>query len=210
MRLLLVFLASLVSSFSLIAEELDRSDPYEMAVGVAEISFERLKRDKDLINQDPNHLKTVVEQELLPYTNYRYAALKVLGPEAKNNPRADVLAFIDAFRDYLVASYAQVLTQYDEQQIQFGPAPRLSESDRIAGVAVTIIDTPNPNIRLEFKLRKEKDGSWAAFDIIAEGVSLLSSKQSEWRGELRRKGLSSVTQELQRLAQLPIKKTDGN
>ncbi|GAL14272.1 uncharacterized ABC transporter auxiliary component YrbC [Vibrio astriarenae] len=193
-------------AFATQAQDVDRKDPYQMIVTVADQSFERLRQDQSLIEQDPNHLKTVVEEELLPYVNYRYSALKLLGSEVKKNPREDVLAFIEAFKDYMVTSYAQILTQYSEQQVQFGAPPKVAESDRITGVKVTILDAPNPNILLEFKLRKEKSGDWAAFDIIAEGVSLLSSKQSEWLGEVRRQGLPAVTKELARQAQLPVQK----
>ena len=40
--------------------------------------------------------------------------------------------------------------------------------------------------------------------MVAEGVSLLSSKQSEWSGEIRQKGILEVAQRLQKLADKPI------
>ncbi|CAM4297936.1 ABC transporter substrate-binding protein [Vibrio agarivorans] len=208
MRVLLAAVLVCMSSFGVWAQEVDRKDPYQMIVIVADQSFERLRQDQAQIENDPNHLKVIVEEELLPYVNYRYSALKLLGSEVKKNSREDVLAFIEAFKDYMVASYAQVLTQYSQQKVQFGAPPTLTDSERITGVKVTILDAPNPNIQLEFKLRKEKNGDWAAFDIIAEGVSLLSSKQSEWLGEVRRQGLPAVTEELARQAKLPIKKVE--
>jgi phospholipid transport system substrate-binding protein len=41
--------------------------------------------------------------------------------------------------------------------------------------------------------------------MIAEGISLLSSKQSEWSGKLRQEGILAVAQELEGLAQQPIR-----
>ena len=65
---------------------------------------------------------------------------------------------------------------------------------------------PRPNIQLEFKLRKDKKtGEWAAFDIIAEGISLLSSKQSEWSGKIRQEGILTVAKELESLAKKPVR-----
>ncbi len=203
---LLLSICTIFVTFGLNAAEVDKTQPYQMMKQVAEVTFDRLKVEQPKIRQNPNLLKVVVEEELMPYVNYRYAALKLLGPNLKGTKREDVLEFIDAFRGYLVTSYAQVLTQYSDQQIEFGPEPKLDSSDRITGVKVDIIDAPRPNIKLEFKLRQDnKTGEWEAFDMIAEGISLLSSKQSEWNTKIRQEGILSVAKDLEKLAAEPIR-----
>ncbi|EOG7788889.1 ABC transporter substrate-binding protein [Vibrio fluvialis] len=187
------------------AQEIDQTEPYLMMKQVAQKSFDRLKAEQDLVHKDPEHLKVIVEQELMPYVNDQYAALKLLGPNLKGAKREDVARFITAFRAYLVTSYAQVLTQYSDQTIEFGPEQAVGDDRRITSVKVDIVDTPRPNIKLEFKLRKEKSGEWRAFDMIAEGISLLSSKQSEWNGKIRQEGILAVAKELDDLAAQPIR-----
>ncbi|WP_246225596.1 ABC transporter substrate-binding protein [Vibrio agarilyticus] len=195
-----LFLAS--TSF---AATVDKTNPEVMMKQVAQQTFARLKADQAQIRQNPNLLKTIVEQELMPYVNYKYAALKVLGTNLKGADRSEVGTFINAFRDYLISAYAQVLTQYTDQQVEFAPMAKLDPNKRITSVKVTIIDAPRPNISLEFKLRKEKNGDWLAFDMVAEGISLLSSKQSEWNGEIRQKGILAVAKTLEQQAAQPIK-----
>lgn len=195
----------LALSWTVNAQGIDRSEPYQMMKQVAEHSFHRLKSEQTKIQQDPNYLKVIVEEELMPYINEQYAALKLLGPNLKGAKREDVGKFITAFRAYLVTNYAQVLTQYTDQEIEFGPEPMLEDERRISSIKVDIIDTPRPNIKLEFKLRREKSGDWAAFDMIAEGISLLSSKQSEWNGKIRKDGILAVAKELQELSNQPIR-----
>ncbi|MCR9939656.1 phospholipid-binding protein MlaC [Vibrio owensii] len=204
-RLLLSFVAAF-TAFGAVAAEVDKTQPYSMMKKVAEVTFERLKNEQPQIKQDPNLLKTIVEEELMPYVNDRYAALKLLGPNLKGAKREDVGEFITAFRAYLVTSYAQVLTQYTDQQIEFGPEPKLDPSKRITSIKVDIIDAPRPNIKLEFKLRKDKKtGEWLAFDMVAEGISLLSSKQSEWNTQIRQDGILAVAKDLEKLAAQPIR-----
>ncbi|WP_199436577.1 phospholipid-binding protein MlaC [Vibrio owensii] len=204
-RLLLSFVAAF-TAFGAVAAEVDKTQPYSMMKQVAEVTFERLKNEQPQIKQDPNLLKTIVEEELMPYVNDRYAALKLLGPNLKGAKREDVGEFITAFRAYLVTSYAQVLTQYTDQQIEFGPKPKLDPSKRITSIKVDIIDAPRPNIKLEFKLRKDKKtGEWLAFDMVAEGISLLSSKQSEWNTQIRQDGILAVAKDLEKLAAQPIR-----
>ncbi len=187
-------------------EAVDKTKPYEMIKVVAENTFERLKAEQEMIQGEPNLLKTVVKEELMPYVNYRYAALKLLGPNLKKAKKADVKEFIESFHGYLVTSYAQVLTLYKDQNLQFEPKQEVPENKRITSVKVDIIDAPRPNIKIEFKLRKDKkSGEWEAFDMIAEGISMLSSKQSEWNGKIRKDGIPAVSKELNRLAAQPIR-----
>ncbi|SBS66097.1 MlaC/ttg2D family ABC transporter substrate-binding protein [Vibrio atlanticus] len=198
--------ALLMSTQVLASESIDRTQPYQMMTQVAEVAFDRLKSEQENIQQDPELLKVIVEEELMPYVNAQYAALKLLGPNLKGADRGDVRVFIDAFRKYLVSSYAQVLTQYTEQTIKFGPEPTIKTDSRITSIKVDIIDTPRPNINLEFKLRKDKkSGEWKAFDMVAEGISLLSSKKSEWNTKIRQEGILQVADELEKLASQPIR-----
>ncbi|WP_394128597.1 phospholipid-binding protein MlaC [Vibrio hepatarius] len=203
---LVLTLCSLMLTFQVAANEVDKTQPYQMMKKVSEVAFARLKAEQEQIHQDPEYLKVIVDEELMPYINEKYAALKLLGPNLKGAKREDVATFIIAFRSYLISSYAQVLTQYTDQTIEFGPETKLNPKKSITGVKVDIVDAPRPNIKLEFKLRKDKKtGEWQVFDMIAEGISLLSSKQSEWNGKLRQEGILAVAKELEGLAQQPIR-----
>ncbi|EJL6524200.1 phospholipid-binding protein MlaC [Vibrio cholerae] len=201
----LLLVSTLLMPWLTTAATIDSSNPYQMMKAVAEKSFDRLKNEQSKVQQDPQYLKVIVEEELMPYVNEQYAALKLLGPNLKGAKREDVAEFVKAFRAYLVTNYAQVLTQYTNQTIEFAPEMPLEEDRRITTVKVEIVDAPRPNIKLEFKLRQEKSGEWKAFDMIAEGVSLLSSKQSEWNGKIRQDGILAVAQELEQLAKQPIR-----
>lgn len=204
-KLVLTLLAFFVT-FNVAANEIDKTQPYDMMKLVSERAFERLKSEQPLIHQEPNYLKVIVEEELMPFVNEKYAALKLLGPNLKGAKREDVSKFIVAFRSYLISSYAQVLTQYTDQTIEFGPEAKNSADKNIIGVKVDIVDSPRPNIKLEFKLRKDKNtGEWQVFDMIAEGISLLSSKQSEWNTKLRQEGIAAVADELEALSQQAIR-----
>ncbi|MCG9751963.1 phospholipid-binding protein MlaC [Vibrio brasiliensis] len=205
-RKLVLTLLTFFVAFNVTAAEIDKTQPYEMMKQVSEQAFERLKAEQDKIHQDPDYLKVIVEEELMPFVNEKYAALKLLGPNLKGAKREDVSQFIVAFRAYLISSYAQVLTQYTDQTIEFGPETKRSANKNITSVKVDIVDAPRPNIKLEFKLRRDKkSGEWQVFDMIAEGISLLSSKQSEWSTKLRQEGIAAVAEELEALSKQAIR-----
>lgn len=188
------------------AQEIDKTKPYEMMAQVSEVTFSRLKAEQSAIQANPNILKTVVDEELMPYVNVKYAAYKLLGTHLKKTSAEERAEFVTAFRDYLVSSYAQVLTLYTDQKIVLEKAKKIPEGKKIISVRVDILDSARPTVKVDFKLRKnKKTGEWQAFDMVAEGVSLLSTKQSEWNGKIRKEGISSVSKELASLAKQPIR-----
>ncbi|MGF1763965.1 phospholipid-binding protein MlaC [Aliivibrio kagoshimensis] len=192
--------------FPVSSAEVDKTKPYEMIEIVAANTFDRLKAEQLEIQKNPELYKVIVNEELMPYINVKYAAYLLLGPELKKTNAEDRKEFVNAFKAYLISSYAQVLTQYSDQQIKFDPAKKVSDKKSITTVRLEIVDSNRPNIKIAFKLRKnKKNGQWQGYDIIAEGVSLLSSKQAEWKGKIRTQGVSTISDELHQLAQAPIR-----
>jgi len=171
--------------------KIDTKNPYSLVKSVAEKTFARFNKDKQLIAKNPDHLKAIVTEELMPYVDYKYASYKVLGQYLRDTTKDERQRFVDAFRGYLISTYAQAFTQYTDQTVKFAPAKDFS-NEKIVDVNVEVVETGRPSIKLQFKVRRLKDGSWKVFDLIAEGVSLLSSKRSEITNLVRQKGVEPV------------------
>lgn len=191
----IVYALLLVMSFSSTAQasDVDKKNPYKMIQEVAEITFKRFADEHDAIRKNPNLLKDIVSEELMPYINYKYAAGKVLGTQFRKTTKAERAEFVPVFRDYLVTSYAQVFTLYNKQVVTYEKAKDLAKK-KIVAVNTKVIQPGGDPIRIAFKVRKDKKTQdWKAFDMVAEGVSLLDSKQAELGGLIRQKGLGHVT-----------------
>lgn len=198
--------ASLQSSHSSVAKEVkvDQKDPYVMIKEVAGNTFKRFADEQQAIRANPNILKDIVREELMPYINYQYSAFKVIGQQLKNTTDQERKEFVPVFREYLVTSYAQVFTLYDKQPVEFAPAKDFSDK-KIVAVDTRVIMTGRDNIDVSFKVRKDRQTEeWKAFDMIAEGVSLLDSKQAELGGVIRQKGLPYVTELLKKQSENDI------
>ncbi|WP_259365370.1 phospholipid-binding protein MlaC [Colwellia sp. BRX10-3] len=192
------------STWASAAEEVDKKDPYQMIKTVAEITFKRFANEQSAIRKEPNLLKTIVREELMPYINYQYAAYKVIGSNFKKTNKADRAEFVPAFREYLITSYAQVFTLYNNQEVEFAPARDFSD-DRVVSVATSVIELGREPINISFRVRKhKKTGEWKAYDMVAEGISLLDSKQAELSSLIRQKGLSHVTEMLKEKSEKSI------
>jgi phospholipid transport system substrate-binding protein len=188
---------ALCSSFSVTAKTVDKKNPYAMIETVAKVTFKRFADEQTEIRKTPDLLKNIVREELMPYVDYRYAALKVIGvknyKQTTKQSRAD---FVTVFREYLVTSYAQVFTLYKQQKVEFEPEKSFNKS-RVVAVRTSVLDPNRPPIDISFRVRKNtKTLEWKAYDMVAEGVSLLDSKQAELSGLIRQKGLAYVTEML--------------
>jgi phospholipid transport system substrate-binding protein len=172
----------------------DQSNPYKMVRGAAKITFDRFANEQQAIQENPNLLKNIVREELMPYVNYRYSAFKVIGKHLKKTTDAERRAFVPVFKEYLVTSYAQVFTLYDNQAVKFFPEKSF-KGKRIVAVNTRIIMPTSDDIDVAFKVRlNKKTKQWQAFDMVAEGVSLLDAKKAELGSIIRQKGLPYVTE----------------
>lgn len=181
-------LAIWMFSFALYAQE----NPYEILQNVAGKTFERIKSQQAQIKQDPEILKLIVEEELLPYTDYKFAGAKVLGKHFKSVPREKIPVFFEEFRKYLIATYAGALALYEDQGVQFEPAKSFKGKKAVT-VRAIIQDEGRPDIKIAFKVRRSsKTKEWKAYDMVAEGISMVSSKRSEFEAVLRKDGIDRV------------------
>ncbi|WP_159565565.1 phospholipid-binding protein MlaC [Budvicia diplopodorum] len=187
----------------------DASNPYQQMAVAADKVFTRLKNEQPKIKQDPNYLRTIVKQELLPYIQIKYAGALVLGRYYKDSTPAQRDAYMPAFEAYLEQAYGQALAMYNGQGYTISPEQPLGDKDNIA-IRITINDTNGrPPVRLDFQWRKNsKTGEWQAYDMIAEGISMITTKQNEWAETLRSQGVDGLTKQLITSASQPIKLED--
>ncbi|MCL1097690.1 MlaC/ttg2D family ABC transporter substrate-binding protein [Shewanella gelidii] len=185
------------NSAAIQAEQVNTHNPYEMVQVVAKKTFDRFNRDFQKIEADTGHLKVIVREELMPYVDYKYASYKVMGKYLRETTKQQRHDFVDAFEGYLISTYAQAFTEYTNQKVQFEKGADYTH-EKIVEVKVSIIEDGRPPIKLLFKVRRLKDDSWKAFDMVAEGVSLLASKQSEVTSLIRKEGIDSVIQMLKK------------
>jgi phospholipid transport system substrate-binding protein len=201
-RLLMVAMLAIVP---LAANAADQSDPYKQMNDAAAKTFTRLKNEQAKIKQDPNYLREVVRQELLPYVQIKYAGALVLGRYYREATPAQREAYFTAFGDYLAQAYGQALALYHGQTYQIQQPQPIGDANIVA-IRVTILD-PNgrPPVRLDFQWRKNSQtGNWQAYDMVAEGISMITTKQNEWSDLLRTKGIDGLTAQLKTYAAQPI------
>ena len=86
----------------------------------------------------------------------------------------------------------------------FEPA-KDAENQKNMTIKAIIRKAGNPDIRISFKLRKSKNTQqWKTYDLVAEGISLLSSKRNEFASMIRQQGIQAVIDEMRNKNSKPL------
>lgn len=200
-RLLIVVLLAIAP----LTQAADQTNPYHLMNDAANKTFTRLKNEQSKIYQDPNYLRTVVNEELLPYVQMKYAGALVLGRYYREATLAQRNAYFKAFQAYLEQAYGQMLAFYSNQIYQIAPEKPLGKATFVT-IRVTVINQDDRlPLRIDFQWRKNSVlGNWQIYDILAEGISMITTKQNEWSSILRTKGMDGLIQHFHIAASKPI------
>lgn len=203
-RWVTVFAAALMLMVSFAGVAQEKQDPYQLVQDVASATFDRIKKEQPSIKENPEVLRDIMEQELLPHVDYRFSAFMVLGKHFKKASNAEKVEFVKVFREYLITTYALAMGYYDDQTVEFQPASDFKNKKTVT-VRAVVKEDGRPDIKIAFKVRRnKKTNEWKAYDMIAEGISMLSSKQSEFEGILRQQGIQVVIDLMKEKIEQPI------
>lgn len=182
----------LLSSPAWAQQPINTSDPQVMLTQIADSTSQKLNATP-AEQHTTEFLMQIVENDLLPHVDYRYATLKVLGVEVRNTNKEQRADFADAFKDYMVGTFTLLFKRYD-------PARHTIKVDqiRIPGqVPARFVEEGKPDIKVIFYVRQNsKTGAWKVYDLAAEGISQVKTKHNEFKPLLRQHGIDFVTQQL--------------
>lgn len=188
LSLISILLFSLYSN----AVPVDMSDPNQVLHSVSTNTFSRLQAEETHLQKEPDYIKVVIEEELLPFFDYKYAAYKVLGSHLKKTTKSQRNDFINVFRVHLINVYGHILFEYKKQKFDILDNNNF-KNKKIVSINVIVRGENDQLTHFVFKLKKNsKTKEWKVFDVIAEGISMLHSKQSEFGELIQKKGIDSV------------------
>ncbi len=191
---------SVASSTDSSVPHLTTISPYVVLKTAGTNLFSRISANQQAIAKFPHLMRDIVEEELMPSIDYRYASYRILGKHLKKTTKVQRAEFVEAMRHYLVRTYSIALSKYKNQEVVFEPE-KPTKGKRIIGIKTQIIEQDAPTINIVFQMRQnKKTKQWKAFDITIEGISLLSTKQAELNKKIAKQGIEHVTLELAALA----------
>jgi len=156
--------------------------------------LEIVKNDKDIQAGDQKKIFQLAEEKILPNFNFDRVSSLVLGKYWTRASKDQQDAFQREFRSLLLRTYATALSKYRNQIIEYKPM-RMQPGDTKVTVKTQVIQTDGPPIAIDYGLEKFPDG-WKVYDIVIEGVSLVTNYRGQFSNEIRQSSLDGLIQKL--------------
>jgi len=109
-------------------------------------------------------------------------------------------SFATVFRIHIIKVYNSQLVLYDDQIVNIKQVTPLNDTDTV--IFTEIEQEDGPPLRIDWRVR-DKGGRIKVVDVAAEGVSMVTTKRSEYRSVLAREGLDSLIARLEELNNQP-------
>ena len=169
--------------------------PKVVAEGAAKRLTDRLTQEKAAIEESPDLVKQLVEQELLPIFDARLMSRLVMSSSWKKASDEQQQAFTLAFRNILIKTYSNAFASYDGQELEF-KAPVFDKTHSKAIVRSRILQKEKMPILVDYRLRKTEQG-WLVYDAVIEGVGVVKSYRSQIKEKVDEKGIALMIKDME-------------
>ena len=169
--------------------------PDELVKRTAEDVLTIVKTDKDIQAGSQEKLFALTEEKILPNFTFDKVSRLVLGKNWTKATPDQKTAFQSEFKSLLIRTYATALSKYKNQTIEYAPL-RMADGATTASVKTSIVQPGGQPIAVNYTLEKQADVTWKVYDIVIEGVSLVTNYRSQFAQEIRQNGLDSLIKKL--------------
>ena len=133
--------------------------------------------------------------------DFAFIARLVLGSDGAKLPVDQQNRFVKAFTQLGVSTYAKEFDSFSGERFE----PNQTQNSAAGTVVLSTLQIPDHDpVKFEYQMH-QADGQWKIVNIIADGVSDLALKRTQYRELLRQKGfdglMSWVNQQIQKQAE---------
>lgn len=132
-----------------------------------------------------------ISEEMFDFTEL---SRRSLGKNWNNFGPDQQKEFIKLYKSLLKDVYADKITSYTDEKVIFGKEITLSE--KTVEVETTIV-TKTSEVPINYRVI-EKEGQWKVYDVVIEGVSLVSNYRAQFREILANKTPEALLETLRK------------
>ena len=173
------------------AQTVDTSNPDTLVKTVTQQVMDQIRGDKSIQSGDLTRITELVNERILPYTDFRRTTQLAMGRNWRSATPAQQEQIVEQFKTLLIRTYSGALAQVRDQQIQYKPF-RTSPDDTDVVVRSTVLNNGQP-IELDYRLYKTPQG-WRVYDINVLGAWLIQAYQQQFNEQIQQKGVDGLIQ----------------
>lgn len=170
--------------------------PPQQAIEEASIKLQSRLQDKSFI-KDFTQVAGFVNEVILPHTDFDRISALVLGQIWRTATNDERQRFKQEFQTLLVRTYSRAFVEFRDWSVRFLPLDMESGSTKVI-VKTEVLQPGIQPVAVNYRMVLSK-GEWKAYDIMIEGVSLVTNYRTTFSNEVKTKGsLSAVIDGLAR------------
>ena len=166
------------------------SAPDQLVRSTTEDVISVVKQDKDIQAGDRNKIYALVDEKVLPHFDFTRMTQLAMGRNWRQTSAEQRQALVKEFRSLLVRTYAVSLTQYRNQTVSYRPL-KVQPEDTEATVKTEFAQPGGEPISVDYAMYKTAAG-WKVYDVIVEGVSLVTNYRSTFNDQVRQNGVDGL------------------
>ncbi|HIP53303.1 MAG TPA: ABC transporter substrate-binding protein [Chromatiales bacterium] len=170
-------------SFAL-AETGPADDPKEMVRQTIERMLALLEERRPEMEKSPGRIYGVVDEVVVPKFDFKRISRYALGRYWRRATPEQRKAFTDEFKNLLIRTYATSLLNYTGQKIEYLPTRPGKNPDSVT-VMTVVREEGGPKVPINYRLHRV-EGKWLVYDVVIDGVSLVSNYRSSFASKIRR------------------------
>lgn len=192
MRTLMMLALLLLSyPFSLMGAEQSAT---QLVENTAEKMLSALENRRAEIDRRPQLINELVDSILAPHFDFEQMTRLAVGRDWRNASPEQQQALTDSFRNLLVRTYAKSILKYSGQDIVYESARPGTRSGTV--VVPTEVRAPgSAPIPIEYFML-ERGSSWNVYDVVIDGVSMISNYRSQFRSTIASSGIDGLIEQL--------------
>lgn len=163
-----------------------------------------IKADKALKSGDTGRVQKLVDEKVLPYTDFEKMTQLSVGPGWRNATPEQRAALTREFRTLLVRTYSGALSQVSDHKVELRPF-RAQPTDTDVIVRTQVVASRGDPIQLDYRLEKAS-GGWKIYDINILGVWLVENYKSQFSSQVNSGGIDGLIKTLSERNSQPAKK----
>ena len=136
---------------------------------------------------DKDSRRSAMETEIDKRFDFRAMSQRTLATNWKKATDAEKQEFTDLFKQLIQSSYVGKLEAYTNETVEYVAEKAKGRK----AVVETLIKTASADIPLNYKMYS-KDGDWLVYDVIIEGVSLISNYRSSYQTIVKQEGFDGL------------------
>jgi phospholipid transport system substrate-binding protein len=188
-------LALACAAASVVVADETLTDPARILDEKASHILAKLNENREEYSRNPELLREIVRNDLLPVLDVRYSSRLILGRAGRDVTDDQLERFSGAMSDLLVDRYSTGLLQFrSEEQLQVLPT-KGEFNPRMTRVKTRVRLESGGYAPVDYVCRMTEDG-WKAFDLIVEGISYVTTYRNQIMPEVQSVGLDAVIDRL--------------